>query len=73
MRTRVISVAAQVKCNVCGFDFAGCGDSGGEYVSQKINNGFLHFLKSVTCLGEPRSERKGRPQCRISAPFKQRL
>lgn len=36
VRTRVMSVAAQSKCNVCGFDFSGCGDSGGEYVSLGV-------------------------------------
>ena len=44
VRTRVMSVAALTKCSVCGFDFAGCGESGGEHVRFKYFPNFLILL-----------------------------
>lgn len=34
---RIMSIAAHTKCNVCSFDFAGCGESDGDCVS------FIHL------------------------------
>lgn len=36
VRTRIMSIAANAKCTVCGFDFAGCGESEGDCVSFKF-------------------------------------
>ena len=32
VKTRIMSIAANAKCTVCGFDFAGCGQSDGDSV-----------------------------------------
>ena len=36
VRTKIMSVAAQAKCAVCGFDFAGCGLSEGNNISLGV-------------------------------------
>lgn len=35
VKTRIMSVAATAKCTVCSFDFAGCGNSEGDHVSEQ--------------------------------------
>lgn len=37
VKTKVITVAAQLKMPVCGFDFSGCGQSDGHYVSSTFD------------------------------------
>lgn len=36
VRTRIMSIAANAKCTVCGFDFSGCGESEGDCVSLGV-------------------------------------
>lgn len=36
VKTRIMSIAASAKCTICGFDFAGCGNSEGDHVTLGV-------------------------------------